>query len=429
MRRITAEAVANSARGFLSGHVACIGADCHHVTELGACRFECCRIAASDGDAGAFLQEPAGASNPMPLVLPVARPRWLLSLFMVISSAKRSADAIAVAAALPKRWEVKDIRIRALLETRTARNMTGRELDLFADGENASPSVVPPPTETPRRSPPSDLSDATLIAAIPKAGLVDTLALVTEAGRRRLVAAVPALEELCRRFVGFGSEQVIPEQAAALDALAMIGGPDAAAAVARIVYKRAVEGLAVSIALSAAARLGSELPRQIVLSLLRHVDRGVRAYACRCVRPWPEVIPILVDLLDDLDADVATAAACALGHLRRPEGKRMLVDLLRTAPTAEIIDAIAAVADADCVVLLARIARHNRTWRLLLAVRWSRSTILSPRGCWPHAQLRQPSDLPDAPRAGHSRSHPRPTAQGLAVRDTIRAAERSHARR
>lgn len=152
---------------------------------------------------------------------------------------------------------------------------------------------------------------------------------------------------------------MIPEQAAALGALAMIGGPDAAAAVAQVVSKRAVEGPAVGLALSAAARLGSELPRELVLSLLRHIDRSVRAEACRCVRPWPEVIPVLVNLLKDLDADVATAAACALGRLRRPEGKRMLADLLRTAPSAEIIEAVAAIADHDCVVLLARIARQK----------------------------------------------------------------------
>ena len=64
-------------------------------------------------------------------------------------------------------------------------------------------------------------------------------------------------------------------------------------------------------------------------------------------------------LLDDLHDDVRTAAACALGRLRRPEGKRMLVHLLGTAPTTEIIDAVVALADEECVVLVARIARHK----------------------------------------------------------------------
>jgi hypothetical protein len=36
-----------------------------------------------------------------------------------------------------------------------------------------------------------------------------------------------SLDARCRRFRGFGIEQVIPEHAAALDALAMIGGREA----------------------------------------------------------------------------------------------------------------------------------------------------------------------------------------------------------
>ena len=236
--------------------------------------------------------------------------------------------------------------------------MTGRQLDLFSGTSIPSPKATQQP-EAPWKPPPCELGDADLIAVIPGAGLADGSALAKEAGRRRLAAAVPALERLCRRFTGFGSEQVIPEQAAALQALTMIGGPQAAAAVARIISKHAVEGPAVRIALSAAVNLESELPNDVVLSLLCHADRSVRAVACRCVRFWPEVVPVLVELLDELDGDVVMAAACALGRLRRPEAKKTLLHLLRTAPSAEVIDAVATVADADCVVLLARIARHK----------------------------------------------------------------------
>jgi hypothetical protein len=48
--------------------------------------------------------------------------------------------------------------------------------------------------------------------------------LAAEAGRRRLVGATAALEALCRRFKGFGTEHAVPEQIAALGALAGIGG-------------------------------------------------------------------------------------------------------------------------------------------------------------------------------------------------------------
>ena len=71
------------------------------------------------------------------------------------------------------------------------------------------------------------MDDETLIAAIPELTLVDTYSLAVEAGRRRLVAAVPALAALCRRFAGFGTRHKVSEQAAAIEALAMIGGRDA----------------------------------------------------------------------------------------------------------------------------------------------------------------------------------------------------------
>jgi len=62
----------------------------------------------------------------------------------------------------------------------------------------------------------------------------------TEAGRRRLVGAVVALEALCRRFRGFGAEHPVPEQTAALETLAEIGGTEAARAVKRIALSEAV---------------------------------------------------------------------------------------------------------------------------------------------------------------------------------------------
>lgn len=77
----------------------------------------------------------------------------------------------------------------------------------------------------------------------------------------------------------------------------------------------------------------------------------------RCAPASPAVITILVDLLDDLDADVRTSAACALGRLGKPEARVPLARLLRVTPTLEVIDAVTAVADEECVILLARIAR------------------------------------------------------------------------
>jgi hypothetical protein len=232
----------------------------------------------------------------------------------------------------------------------------GTQLDLFAAGDLRPAS---PLTASARREaiPPRDLDDAALIGAIARAGAADGPALAMEAGRRGLANAVPALEELCRRFAGFGLERPIPEQIAALEALVMIGGGPAAGAVARIIAKGGVQGPGLKVALAAAARLRSELPAELVLGLLRHPDSGVRADGCRCVRMWPPAVPVLFDLRQDPDGDVSVAANCALGRLGRREALPALAGLLRRAPSPEVIDAVAPIADDDCIVLLARIVR------------------------------------------------------------------------
>jgi hypothetical protein len=47
---------------------------------------------------------------------------------------------------------------------------------------------------------------------------------------------------VCRRFRGLGVDQEIPEQVAALDALATIGGREAAQAVMRMIVGQVVQG-------------------------------------------------------------------------------------------------------------------------------------------------------------------------------------------
>ena len=74
-----------------------------------------------------------------------------------------------------------------------------RQPDLFAAAGVQAAYPVPSREQRPRLVP-GDLDDAALIAAIPGAGLADCYALASEAGRRRLAAAIPALEALCRRW-------------------------------------------------------------------------------------------------------------------------------------------------------------------------------------------------------------------------------------
>lgn len=196
-----------------------------------------------------------------------------------------------------------------------------------------------------------------LLAAIPHSGIADSVALAAEAGRRRLTAAIPALEALCRRFSGFGADRIVPEQAAAIDALAEIAGSGAAQALARLVTRGIVQGPCLQRAVGAAARLSAKLPAGTVMELLRQDDPTIRADACRFAQPLPEMVAQLRELLDDVQRPVRMAAACALGLMGRNEVRPLLTRYLREEPSAQIIDAIVPVADEECIVLLGRVAR------------------------------------------------------------------------
>jgi hypothetical protein len=234
--------------------------------------------------------------------------------------------------------------------------LSDRQLDLFAGAGKRPESAATAAVARLRPSVP-DLDDAALVAAIPGASLADCPALTAEAGRRRLVPAIPALEALCRRFRGFGLERPIPEQTAALAALAAIGGPEAAAAAERLIVARIVQGPGLAAALAAAARLGVGLRDELVAPLLRDATPAIRAGACGCARRSPAVMRLLVDLLADADRDVAREAAMALGRMGREEARPALKRLLLEVPSPAVIDAAIGVADEECLVILGRLAR------------------------------------------------------------------------
>ena len=238
----------------------------------------------------------------------------------------------------------------------TAYRMSVTQLDLFAGAGNHSDYTAARTVDRPGLVAP-ELDDDALIAAIPAASLSDSRDLAAEAGRRRQVGAIAALEALCRRFQGFGREHAISEQIAALGALAVIGGSEGARAVRRIIVDGVVQGPGLINALEAAAELGVGLPSDVILPLLRHEASEVRAGGCRCARPSPATIPVIVELLDDVDRIVMKEAACALSRMGRSEARPVLLRLLLEAPSAAVIDALSAVADEQCLVILGRIAR------------------------------------------------------------------------
>ena len=209
------------------------------------------------------------------------------------------------------------------------------------------------------RALPTSLSDESLLIEIMEAGLSDGPSLIAEVERRKLATAIPVLEKLCTRFAGFGADLIIPEQVAALRALAAIGGHEAARSVTRLIDTAVVQGPTLNVAVSVAAGLGADLPSSIVNQLLAHGDQEVRANACRCAKPTPDTMSILIDLLGDLDRRVNVAAACALGRMGNRNALPVLSQTLREAPSTEVIEAISGVADEDSIILLGRILQTD----------------------------------------------------------------------
>jgi len=66
---------------------------------------------------------------------------------------------------------------------------------------------------------------------------------------------------------------------------------------------------------------------------------------------------VLIELLDDRRPEVASAAALALGRIGRVEARPLLMGLLRREPSAEIVDALARIADEEVIVIFGRVAR------------------------------------------------------------------------
>ena len=231
------------------------------------------------------------------------------------------------------------------------------QLDLFGDRPDRD---TPSHGSSVERIAHESMSDDDLIAAIPDVTLADAFAITAEAGKRGLMAAVPALISLCNRFVGYGASAVAPEQVAALDALGEIGGQEAAHAVSWLIVKRIVQGPTLLTALTVASQLGVVLPGDFALSLLQHPNPLIRAAGCGCVRAGHDVIVALLSLMGDPDSEVAIASACALGRVGHNEALRPLKRYLAERPSRRIIEALARVADEEAIVLLARTGRARR---------------------------------------------------------------------
>ena len=231
------------------------------------------------------------------------------------------------------------------------------QLDLFGDRPDLDRSSNGAPAKL---IAPEGMSDGDLISAIPNATLGEAPAIVAEAGKRRLRAAIPALKSLCNRVVGYGAGVAVPEQIAALNALGAIDGPEAKHAVSRLIARKIFQGPTLITALTVASQLDVVLPSDVSLNLLRDPSSSVRAAACGCVRSGYEVITMLVSMIDNPDQEVALASACALGRIGRMEALGHLKRYLLKRPSRQIVKALSRVADEEAIVFLARTGRMRR---------------------------------------------------------------------
>ncbi len=151
--------------------------------------------------------------------------------------------------------------------------------DLFAERglTDARGVEMPPVPDTPLV--PADLTDEALIALLPQASMLAAQGLCSEAASRGLVEAVPALEQLWRRFAGFGIATPLVEQRAVLNALARLDCAAARTALRGIVLSKGLPASLLPAALGAAAEAALSLPAGFVGPLLEHEDASVRAAA------------------------------------------------------------------------------------------------------------------------------------------------------
>ena len=233
------------------------------------------------------------------------------------------------------------------------------QLDLFAERGTVPPRHTLKPTVSPAATPAEMLTDDELLELIPDVGPSNVEAVCAEIVSRSLEAAVPALEVLWRRFVGFGITKPLREQLAVVDTLARLAGTDARSALRRIVLSRALPDSLLPAAMQAAAQAGLALPARFVGPLLDHVDPALRGAAFTlAVRANLAMDRLRAGLLDRSAAN-RRLAAIALGLRGDARARQPLYNELARSPSPEVIEAIAAVWDEDALVHLGRCARRH----------------------------------------------------------------------
>ena len=206
---------------------------------------------------------------------------------------------------------------------------------------------------------PAGLADEALIAMLPQASMLAAEGLCSEVATRGLVGAVPALEQLWRRFAGFGIGTPLMEQRAVLNALARLDCAAARTALRKIVLSKGLPASLLPAALGAAAEAALSLPAGFIGPLLEHQDAEVRAAAFALAPRAGVPVELLRDGLGDPSAAVRRLAAIAMGNAGDAEATAPLAAELARNPSAAVVEALASIEDEDAIVHLGRCAERR----------------------------------------------------------------------
>ena len=203
------------------------------------------------------------------------------------------------------------------------------------------------------------LSDAALIALLPQATMSNVETLCSEVLSRRLVTAVPALENLWRRFAGFGLRVPLVEQRAVLGTLARLEDARACTALRGIVLSKGLPASLLPLAMRAAAEAALSLPAGFVGPLLVHEDETVRAAAFALAPRAGVPVELLREGLSDQSAPVRRLASIALGIAGNAAAVVPLVAELARDPSEKVIEALTMIGNEDAIVHLGRCAENH----------------------------------------------------------------------
>ena len=231
--------------------------------------------------------------------------------------------------------------------------------DLFDERglADAGHAELPPAPDTPLA--PAGLTGEALIAMLPQASMSAATALCSEIASRGLVEAVPALEQLWRRFAGFGIGTPLVEQRAVLNVLARLDCAAARTALRGIVLSKGLPASLLPAASGAAAEAALSLPAGFVGPLLEHEDVAVRAAAFALAPRAGVPAELLRDGLGDPSAAVRRLAAIAMGNAGDAGAIASLATELARNPSAAVVEALASIGDEDAIVHLGRCAERH----------------------------------------------------------------------